>query len=61
MLSINMDISKSYDNIRMTSRLEINSTNNDISIRPEYQHLPSAAANNNDKTLSGGDTNNNYY
>jgi hypothetical protein len=56
-----MDISKSYDNIRMTSRLEINSTNNDISIRPEYQHLPSAAANNNDKTLSGGDTNNNYY
>ena len=65
MLSNNIDISKSYDSIRIASRLDISSINNDVSIRPTYQHLytsggsrysGNATAANNDKTLSGGIT-----
>ena len=65
MLSNNIEICNSYDSIRIASRLDINSTNNDVSMRPMYhQHLHTTYSRyngngtivNNDKTLSGGKT-----
>jgi len=57
MMSNNIDICKSYDGIRIASRLD-----NDVSTRPTYQHLYAASSryngttttDNNDKTFSGG-------
>ena len=65
MLSNNIEICNSYDSVRIASRLDINSTYNDVSMRPMYhQHLHTTYSRyngngtivNNDKTLSGGKT-----